>query len=96
MMVKGLPLIVLQLNVRSSLSSFPHPYMDETKSNATRFVCFAFLSFFLLIRLVSHKFDITMLHMGEKRITTFLLKPFFNLDLLRFILSKKETKKERK
>lgn len=32
------------------------------------------------------RFDITILHMTDKRMTALLLKPFFNLDLLRFIL----------
>jgi len=34
----------------------------------------------------AHRFDITILHMTDKRITALLLRPFFNLDLLRFIL----------
>lgn len=32
------------------------------------------------------RFDISILHMTESRLTAMLLRPFFNLDLLRFIL----------
>jgi hypothetical protein len=32
------------------------------------------------------RFVVKVLHVGEKKLTTFLLRPFFNLDLLRFIL----------
>lgn len=34
----------------------------------------------------AHRVDMTIIHMTEKRLTSFLLKPFFNLDLLRYIL----------
>ncbi|KAH9251966.1 hypothetical protein BASA81_010170 [Batrachochytrium salamandrivorans] len=32
------------------------------------------------------RFDISILHMAESRLTAMLLRPFFNLDLLRFVL----------
>jgi len=33
-------------------------------------------------------FTVNVLHVGEKKITSFLLRPFFNVDLLRYILIK--------
>ena len=37
----------------------------------------------------AHRFDLTIIYMTDKRVTSWLLRPFFSLDLLRFILLNK-------
>jgi hypothetical protein len=69
----SLPILILQFQILSSKTKFPHLYEKDLIPNDIT---------------PCHRVELKMLYVGEKRLTTILIRPFFNLNVFRDLLVK--------